>query len=84
MGVFDGLAGLIIGKPEWPDTQGAPFTHNELIIEILGKERAYPIISEFDCGHTVPMHTLAQMTLLRIQTKDWNDVDVEILEPMVE
>ena len=84
MGVFDGLAGLIVGKPEWPDAQGAPFAHNELILEIVGKNRAYPVISEFDCSHTVPMLTVAQMTPLRIRAVGDFNVDVEILEPMVE
>jgi muramoyltetrapeptide carboxypeptidase len=84
MGVFDHLAGLIVGKPEWPDAQGAPFTHNELILEIIGKNRPYPVISEFDCSHTVPMHTIAQMTPLRIRARDTMSVDIEILESMVE
>jgi muramoyltetrapeptide carboxypeptidase len=84
MGVFESLAGLIIGKPEWPDPQGAKFSHNDLILEIVGEHRPYPIISEFDCGHTVPMHTLAQMTPLRIQALSGTDVSVEILEAMVE
>lgn len=59
MGVLDDLAGLIVGKPEFLDTEGAPFTHNDLIREVVGP-RPYPIITEFDCGHTVPMHAIGQ------------------------
>ncbi len=84
MGVFDGLAGLIIGKPEWPNPQGAPFSHNDLICEIVGTERGYPIVSEFDCSHTVPMLTLAQMTSLRVDARSNYDVQIEILDAMVE
>jgi muramoyltetrapeptide carboxypeptidase len=57
-GVFDELAGLIIGKPENCNAQGAPFGYDELILEVVGP-RPYPIVSGFDCGHTHPMLTLA-------------------------
>ena len=82
MGSFDQIAGLIISKPEWPDTGGAPFTHDELILEVVGK-RDYPIISQFDCGHTVPMLTLAQRTPIKVMAKSGFETSIEILEPMV-
>jgi muramoyltetrapeptide carboxypeptidase LdcA involved in peptidoglycan recycling len=83
MGVFDGILGLIIGKPEWPDSQGAMFSHNDLILEVVGKSRGYPIVSEFDCSHTVPMLTFAQMTMVSLKSQgDW-DVRFEVLEAMV-
>ena len=69
MGVFDEIKGLIIGKPEWPDSEGAPFSLDELILEIVGK-RDYPIISEFDCSHTVPMHSIGQKSLTRLRVSD--------------
>lgn len=59
MGVFDEIKGLIVGKPEVYDAQGAPFGYDGLILEVVGK-RDYPIVSEFDCGHTVPMITIPQ------------------------
>ena len=37
MGVFEELAGLIIGKPEHFSAQGAPFGYEELILEIIGR-----------------------------------------------
>jgi len=82
MGVFDEIAGLLVGKPEWPDAQGAPFSHNDLILEIVGRKRKYPVVTEFDCAHTVPMLTIAQMTPMKIAATD-GEVSVEILEPMV-
>ncbi len=83
MGVFDSIAGLIVGKPEWPDPQQAPFSHEELVLEVVGTNRNYPILSEFDCGHTLPMHTLAQMTPIRLTAKRDYESEIEILEPMV-
>lgn len=82
MGVFDGLAGLIVGKPEWPDAGGATFSHEDLIREAVGA-RPYPIITQFDCGHTVPMLTLAQMTPLEIVAEGSFRTHVKVLEPMV-
>lgn len=83
MGVFAGLAGLLIGKPEWPDPQGVPFTHDDLILEVVGTQN-YPIVSEFDCSHTLPMLTLSQMTPLKLSAKNGYDVTVEVLESMVD
>ncbi len=82
-GAFDEIAGLLVGKPEWPDANGAPFTHDELILEIVG-QRSYPIVSQFDCGHTLPMLTLAQMTPIELVAKSGFDTRVEIMEPMIE
>jgi muramoyltetrapeptide carboxypeptidase len=82
IGVFDRLAGLLIGKPEWPDSMGAPFSHNDLIMEIIGN-RPYPIISEFDCSHTLPMLTLAQMSPVHVVARGGYDTSFECLEPMV-
>jgi muramoyltetrapeptide carboxypeptidase LdcA involved in peptidoglycan recycling len=57
MGVFDEIAGLIVSKPEVHDPSEAPFSYFDLIQEIVGP-RNYPIISNFDCGHTLPMITI--------------------------
>jgi muramoyltetrapeptide carboxypeptidase LdcA involved in peptidoglycan recycling len=46
-------------KPENYDQQGASFDLEGLIAEVVGN-RSYPILSNFDCGHSVPMLTLAQ------------------------
>ncbi len=59
MGVFNEIAGLIVSKPEVYDSAGAPFTYDDLIREIVGA-RDYPVVTNFDCGHTVPMITIPQ------------------------
>jgi muramoyltetrapeptide carboxypeptidase len=69
MGGLDNLKGLIIGKPEVLDLEGAPFGLDHLIGEIVGK-RDYPIITEFDCSHTVPMHTMRQGSKIRLCAKE--------------
>lgn len=81
MGIFDKIAGLIIGKPEFFNSEGAPFSHDDLILEVVGK-RSYPIISNFDCGHTVPMHTIAQMMKVEI-IAEAGKATFSLLEPMV-
>lgn len=63
MGVFDKISGLIIGKPEQLVLEEAPFGFEELILEVVG-ERGYPIISNFDCSHTIPMHTIRQHSII--------------------
>ncbi len=59
IGVFDRVAGLVMGKPEFFRDEGAPFSMDELLLEIVG-DREMPIVSGFDCGHTHPMLTIAQ------------------------
>ncbi len=66
MGVFDKIEDLIMGKPENLKLEGAPFGLNELLMEIIGT-RKYPIISEFDCSHTIPMHTIRQHSLISFE-----------------
>ena len=81
-GAFEEISGFIVGKPEWPEAGGASFTHDDLVMEIVGN-RSYPIVSQFDCGHTLPMLTLAQMTPITLVARSGFDVRLEILEPMV-
>lgn len=81
MGVFDKISGLIIGKPEVLNSKKAPFTYDELIMECVGN-RSYPIITSFDCGHTHPMHTIPQMSFVRLDTSSNNSM-VTILKGTV-
>jgi muramoyltetrapeptide carboxypeptidase len=84
MGVFDRIAGLVLSKPELPDAEGAPFSEEMLLAEVVGP-RAYPILTGFDCGHTNPMLTIAQDTMLRITASQAGEpAQVVVLEPMVE
>lgn len=82
MGVLDEIAGLIVGKPEFLDAEGAPFSHNELIAEVVGP-RPYPIVTEFDCGHTVPMHAIGQASRVELSASGDRDVTFRLLDPFV-
>lgn len=82
MGLFDGLAGLLVGKPERFDAQGAPFGYDALVTEVVGAQ-AYPIVTGFDCGHTHPMLTLAQGTRVTVDARGGTEVSVILQEPMV-
>lgn len=83
LGVFDAITGLIMSKPEVYDQQGAPFNSDELLLEIVGTNRKYPIITHFDCGHANPMLTIAELSDAKIEAKTGFDTCVEILAPMV-
>jgi muramoyltetrapeptide carboxypeptidase len=83
MGIFDAIAGLIVGKPERSDQQGAPFSYEQLILEVVGSTRRFPIITNFDCGHTHPMLTIAEMTEVSMHATTGFDTRVIIQEPMV-
>ena len=83
MGVFDKVSGLIMGKPEMPDSEGATFGLDELLLEVVG-ERDYPILSEFDCSHTVPMHTIGQRVFVRLSATLGYDMSFEVLESFVD
>ncbi|MGG4265130.1 S66 family peptidase [Peribacillus simplex] len=54
-GVFDEIAGLVIGKHDHFNDLGSPFSLDELLIEIIG-DTNIPILSNFDIGHTFPAH----------------------------
>lgn len=69
MGVFGQIRGLIVGKPEIYEQEDAPFGYDELVLEVVGK-RDYPIVSNFDCSHTVPMISLVQLTPLKISATE--------------
>jgi muramoyltetrapeptide carboxypeptidase LdcA involved in peptidoglycan recycling len=83
MGVFDKITGLIMGKVEMPNDEGAPFDLNELLLEVIGK-RPYPIVSEFDCSHTIPMHTIGERCSVIIEANNEYDVKFKILDSFVE
>ncbi|RIW33998.1 LD-carboxypeptidase [Bacillus salacetis] len=54
-GIFDSVSGLIVGKHEHFDDCNAPFTFEELLLEILGGSEL-PILANVDIGHTFPSH----------------------------
>ncbi|MCX6118070.1 MAG: LD-carboxypeptidase [Proteobacteria bacterium] len=68
IGVFDKISGLIIGKPEVLNQSDAPFSYLDLVQEIVGP-RSYPILGDFDCGHTLPMISFPQMRILNMDVQ---------------
>lgn len=57
-GVFDKVAGIILGKHEQFDDLGTGRTPLEILLEQLDGS-IIPVLAEFDCCHTHPMHPLA-------------------------
>jgi muramoyltetrapeptide carboxypeptidase LdcA involved in peptidoglycan recycling len=84
LGVFEKIAGLLIGKPEMYSPQGAPFAYADLVREIVPLRPGVPVIMEVDVSHTVPMLTLAQETKLRVAAPLQQPARFFTLEPMVE
>lgn len=56
-GVFDKVAGVIIGKHEQFDNQRTGRKYYEIFQEVV-QELSIPVLAEFDCSHTHPMFTL--------------------------
>jgi len=83
LGGFDKISGLIMSKPETYSNGGAPFELDDLLMEIVG-ERDYPIITEFDCSHTVPMHAIGERCKISINAGEGYDVNFKLLESFVE
>ncbi|MCB0747889.1 MAG: LD-carboxypeptidase [Ignavibacteriae bacterium] len=69
MKVFDKILGLIISKPGTVDEEKSNLTREKILKEIIGT-RNYPIIINFDCGHTFPMLTIPQKVKMSIFAQD--------------
>jgi muramoyltetrapeptide carboxypeptidase LdcA involved in peptidoglycan recycling len=78
-GVFDEIAGLIIGKPEVYDQQGSPFGYDDLILETVGS-RSYPVITNFDCCHCVPMISIPLLSPVRLIAEKGRSVCFEFTD----
>lgn len=83
LGVFERVAGLVIGKPEFPSNNDAPFSFEELVKEIVPQRAGVPVVLDADIGHTVPMHTIAQATPLRVDARQGQPARLFVLEDMV-
>lgn len=55
-GVFDKVAGIVLGKHRQYDDQGTGRTQADILLEVL-HSRELPILADVDCGHTIPMLT---------------------------
>ncbi len=58
IGALDNLSGLVISKAEDLKDRGQVYRHEELIMDFLPSHTSYPVIYNFDCGHTHPMITM--------------------------
>ena len=56
-GVFDRVAGILLGKHELFDDEGTGRKPYDILLEVLG-EQNIPILADFDCAHTHPMLTM--------------------------
>ncbi len=56
-GIFDRVAGILLGKHEQFDDQGTGINPHEILLEVLGNT-SVPILAQFDCCHTHPMFTM--------------------------
>ena len=70
-GVFSKIQALIVGKPEKLNTEGSPLSYDELLVETIGP-CTFPIISNFDCGHTSPMISFLQTEQLFLVAEQGN------------
>jgi muramoyltetrapeptide carboxypeptidase len=84
LGVFNVISGLIVSKPEVYNAEDAPFGYDDLILEVVGTHRKYPIVSGFDCGHINPTLTIAEMTEVSLAARKDYETTLTLEEPMVE
>ena len=78
MGVFDGLRGMLVGRPmRYSEEEKALL--REIVLERTRRHR-FPIVSDMDFGHTSPQLTLPIGCRARI---DASDACFEILEGAV-
>lgn len=83
LGVFERIAALVIGKPEIYSQEEAPFDYYGLVREIVPERAGLPIVMDVDCGHTMPMLTLAQETRMRVEAPEQGPARLYVCEAMV-
>lgn len=78
-GVFDKIGGLIIGKHIDYKDRGTGRKHYEVLQEVMG-DVSFPILSEFDCSHAMPMLTLPIGCRVRL---DADNKRLTLIEPWI-
>jgi len=68
-GIFDGLKGLVFSKPEIYNNLDSGLQYEELLDEYLDNVD-YPVITNFDCGHTLPMISIPQLCVIYMKASD--------------
>lgn len=66
-GVFDKVAGIILGKHELFDDLGTGRRPFEILVEQIDQLHI-PILAEFDCAHTHPMHAMPIGRKIKLDT----------------
>lgn len=56
-GIFDKIGGLILGKFKNYNDNESGKSHIDILFEIV-KEPSFPVLADFDCGHTLPINTM--------------------------
>ncbi|RAZ81401.1 S66 family peptidase [Planococcus halotolerans] len=79
-GVFDRIAGILLGKHELFDDEGTGRKPYEILLEVLG-DSDIPILVDFDCAHTHPMLT---MPIGRTVKMDATNKKVQLMEEWIE
>lgn len=79
-GVFDRVAGILLGKHELFDDEGSGRKPYEILLEVLG-DRNIPILADFDCAHTHPMLT---MPIGRTVKLDATNKRVQLMEQWID
>jgi muramoyltetrapeptide carboxypeptidase LdcA involved in peptidoglycan recycling len=80
MGVFDQIAGMIIGRPYHCDAS-VDVDFAQLVDEKLGSV-PFPVLADVDLGHTDPMLTLPIGIRTRLVVEG-SDYEMTLLEPAV-
>lgn len=83
MGVFEEIVGLIYSKPENHNPADSTVTLGDIILETVG-QRDIPIVSNFDCGHTVPMISIPQNVPVALVATREAPVELTLLGPGIE
>ncbi|MCG7333615.1 S66 family peptidase [Salinicoccus roseus] len=78
-GVFDRIAGILLGKHELFDDEGTGRKPYEILLEVLG-DKAIPILADFDSAHTHPMLT---MPIGRTITLNATEKKVHVMEQWI-
>lgn len=81
MGVLENLKGLIFSKIEFPEANSCYADYERVLLEFCG-EYDFPIVSNFDCGHTTPMLNFCQDTEIRLISSSTCSVTV-LEEPIL-
>ncbi|HEX6685983.1 MAG TPA: S66 peptidase family protein [Candidatus Limnocylindrales bacterium] len=79
-GVFDRIAGMVVGKPSnLTATEGGPDTLREIVLDVIGG-RDFPVLGNVDFGHASP--NLPMPIGVRAEV-DAGSLTLSLLEPVV-